>query len=326
MKYGVQRVDNMKNNLKINITGKAIRKEILLILISILLLISLVTPSFSADFSTETRDRVLSEYYPPQLVNRMLSDVEEVVKEFDELNIFSTAQYGDKFMVGVVDIGDVFDARRPENMKIFREYAKDNLLIQNVDESEHYNKYAISANRFMKELGYDAVIFHPDEYHPVFTDPDDPWMFIREDPTGKKDGEHYYSGRIRDRKYVVEGGIPLEPKKTYSYIQYYIPVAGSKYKPYRMINERTDKNLTPLSNKYEKTKVTDEMRKKRKKLGIIPSDLSGRKNLRVGCWGVSGKKGNMALKHGIPFRATGKEYTWGDVGIYVIPMDKSLWD
>ncbi|MCD4785080.1 MAG: hypothetical protein K8T10_14795 [Candidatus Eremiobacteraeota bacterium] len=316
----------MKNNLKINITGKAIGKEILLILISILLFIGLVAPSFSADFSRETRDRILNEYYPPQLVKQMLCDVEDIVKEFDEFNIFSSAQYGDKFMLGVVDIGDVFDAGRPGNMKIFREYARDNLLIQNVDEAEHYNKYARGANRFMKELGYDAVIFRPDEYHPVFTNPNDPWMFIREEPAGKKDGDYYYSGRVRERKNIVEGGIPLEPKKTYGCIQYYIPVAGSKYKPYRMINERADKDFTPLSNKYKKTKITDEMRKKRKKLGIIPSPLSGRKNLRVGCWGESGKKGDMALKHGIPFRATGKEYTWGDVGIYVIPLDKYLWD
>ena len=260
------------------------------------------------------------------MVVRILRDVEPIVEEFNELNIFSTAQYGDKFMVGVVDIEDVFDARRPENMKILREYARDNLLIQNVDESKHYNKYAMAASKFMRELGYDAVIFHPDEFHPIFTDPDDPWIFLREEPVGEKEGKYYFSGRIRDRKYVVKGGIPLEAKKTREYVQYYIPVAGSEYKPFRIIEESADKDITAKTNQYKKPNVTDEMRKKRKEMGIIPSPLSGRKNLRVGLWIESGKKGDMALKHGIPFRATGKRYTWGDVGIYVIPLDKSLWD
>jgi len=300
--------------------------DALKILIIFLIVLLQGSVGICADFSSETRDQILWEYFPNKLVQKMRKDARPIRAKFDGINIFSSAQYGDKFLTGYINIGDVFDARNPVNMRIFREYARDNFLIKNVDESDHFNKYAEAAHKFLEEFGFDAVIFYPDEFHPVFTRPHDTWMFIREEPSGKKEGPYYYSCRMKNRDLAVTGGIKMEPGKLKKHAQYYFPSLGTRYDPYKMLKtEALPDSKNSRERIFKPVKVSDEIREKRKKLGIIPSRLSGRKNLLAGLW-TGGDKIRMEYQVGPSFKATGKEYSWGDRGFYAIPLDRDFWE
>lgn len=227
-------------NRNISIPNSIHAARVWMVLLAAAFIITTVIPSFGAEFDKAARDKILEEYYPPALVQRMMDDARAAAEKFDGINIFSTAQYGDRFLTGIVDLGDVFDARIPENLAVFKKYARDNLLILNVDDSSHYNKYAMAADRFMKELGYDAVIFYPDEFHPVFTGEKDAWLFIREEPAGKEKG-YYISNRLKNRRFAVTGGLPTAPKASGNHFIYYIPEAGAQYTTYKFI---PDENST----------------------------------------------------------------------------------
>lgn len=297
-------------------------KSIISLILALLFALVIVSPGLCADFSQETRDNLLQEYFPDALVARMKADAEPFLKQFDGANIFSVCQYGNRFLVGTVDTGDIFDARIPANMKIFKDYARNNLLIQNMDDAEDYNKYALAALRFMKELGYDAVLFHPDEFNLIFTKPDDTWMFVREEPPVRKDEKYFFSGRMKRRHFAVEGGLYMVPKKTLGFSIYYIPNAGSQYEPFKPGSGEIAIEAQGGSV-YKPVTGTEEMLKKRKELGITPSPLSGRKAVNVGRW-TYGEKADLEYKYGPRFKATGKEYTWGDEGFYVVPLDKDF--
>ncbi len=293
-------------------------------LISLILALMFVFLSVSLgrceEFSTETRDRLLKEYLPDKLVARMKADAEPFIKQSGGGDIFSSCQYGDRFLVGTVDTGDIFDARIPENMKIFKDYARDNLLIRNVGDGEEYNKYAVAALRFMTELGYDVVLFHPDEFNLVFTSPDDTWMFVREIPVEKtENGKHFLSIRLKNRFFAIEGGLPMAPKKTTGFSIYYIPDAEAVYVPFREGACKVAEELWK-DKVYKPVTGSGEMLKKRKELGIIPSPLSGRKAVRVGRW-TGSDEAELEYKYGPRFNASGREYTWGDEGFYVVPLD-----
>lgn len=282
----------------------------------------------TGEFATGVKDRILDEYFPDKLVRRMKNDAKPIVERFYRINVFTSSQYGKNFVTGVVDIGDVFDARNPINRRIFKRYARDNLLILNPGEKKHYNRYALAATRFIRELGYDVVLFYPDEFHPVFTNLDDTWMFIREDPVGKplaEDG-YYYSGRIKNRQIAIKGGLSLEPLNLVRTPEFYVPVAGEKYEPYQLVKSRivTESSRPEILNPYEGTNVTLRMRKKREHLGIIPSDLSGRKAVAVGSW-FEESSAEKQVKVGFRFSGNERKYTWGDCGMYVIPLDREFW-
>ena len=275
--------------------------------------------SAASDYSTNTVEKILQEYFPQRLISQLKKDTDSIIKYYNGINVFSTCQYGDKFLTGTIDIGDIFDARIPGNYKIFQNYARDNLLVQNVDEDGHCNKYAMAAGKFLKEFDYDAVIFYPDEFHPLFTKPNDTWMFIREESSGKKHGKYYFSSRMSNRQFTIEGGLDLEPLKTIKEVQYYIPIAGTSYTRYILINSKDTKSTC------EPVTGNKNMTDKRRKAGIIPSSLSNRKNLKVGLW-TKGKEAMMELKYGPCFRATGVGYTWGDKGFYVVPLERDFWE
>ena len=50
-----------------------------------------------------------------------------------------------------------------------------------------------------QEFGFDAAVFHPDEYHPAFTSTEDTWAFVREDVAAPG---NYRSARFLERRLV----------------------------------------------------------------------------------------------------------------------------
>lgn len=253
----------------------------------------------------------------------MLTDSAPIVKHFGGINIFSSAQYGDKFLMGEIDFGDIFDARNPINRRIFRKYARDNIAVLNVGDKDFYNRYAMAADKFLEEYQFDAVIFFPDEFHPVFTTPQDPWIFIRETPWGNRQGKYNISHRVRNRRFVIEGGISTKPLKRNELYQYYIPKAGASYEPYKLIDSESVQD-EPLQDQPKPISASIDVHSKRIEAGIIPSYLSGKKNIPVGLW-TSGDKAIIQYKHGLTYKASNEEYTWGDRGFYLIPLHTDFW-
>jgi hypothetical protein len=294
---------------------KRFKKQIAGIFMLLAVMALFVSPALCLEFSAADRDKILEEYFPPSLVDRMKTDAVPIIKKFGGMNVFSAAQYGDCFLIGEIDTGDIFDARQPENLKIFKKYARENILIRNVPECEHYNKYAPAAVKFMDEFGFDMILFYPDEHHPVFTKPNDAWIFIREEKT-VKDKDEYISGRLKNPVIKIEGGLPMESLKNLSFVQYYIPVTGSSYTPYKL----TDIKQPPykLQGAGKIVPISENIQK-RKAWGISASPLSGRKNLSVGTWM---SKDDCVIR----YKATGHRYTWGDNGFYAVPLDPAFWD
>lgn len=281
----------------------------------------------ASNFSTLDRDKILLEYFPPKLVQRMHRDALPILKRYKGINVFSSCQYGDVFVTGKMDIGDVFDARIPQNMDIFKRYARDHILILNTSEKEHYNQYSLAAYHFLREYRYDVVLFYPDEFNPVFTTPYDCWMFVFEEPLKKGKDNLYYSKRIKNRRIAVEGGIPLEPLNLISLPQFYIPTPSSSYSPFKLTNgeEFTYFKEPAMLNPYDPPmKVSEEICKKREMLGIIPSPLSHRKGISVGIW-MNKADAYKFLKYGIFFGGDKRKYTWSDCGFYTLPLEDVFW-
>ncbi len=272
------------------------------------------------EYSSENQGRILDLFYSPSLIRKMRTDGERINNALSGVNVMSACHYGNRLILGQVDLGDVLDLRIPENHKALQHFARENLLIQNVSPGNHYERYSVAATRFMQELGYHALLFAPDEFHPVFTTPDDTWMFIREDPRcrGEKQ-EYYYSPQVRNRRIIARGGLPMEACLTPGLEPFYIPVAGSRYKPFELVDSETveDTENPELVNSFEPIKVTGEMLQKRRDMGLVTSSLSGTQGLPVATWGSDGDG-----QHQTGLRFTGREdiYTWGDWGFYVIPI------
>src|SRR5688500_15413435 len=99
-----------------------------------------------------------------QRINRdtldsMMTSTGELDKLFPGARPFSSAQYGSDFIVGTIRILDVFDARHTINQKAFEKYAA----------TRPPRVGALSAaSLFLKEFGYDTVLYPPDEFHPHF--------------------------------------------------------------------------------------------------------------------------------------------------------------
>ncbi len=282
----------------------------------------------ASNFSTLDRDKILFKYFPPKLVQRMYRDALPILKRYKGINVFSSCQYGNVFVTGRMDVGDVFDARIPQNMEIFKRYARDHILILNTSEKEHYNQYSLAAYHFLKEYRYDVVLFYPDEFNPVFTTPYDCWMFIFEEPLKRGKDRLYYSRRIRDRKITVEGGIPLEPLNLISLPQFYIPTPSSSYTPFKLVEGKkfTSFEKPSILNPYSPPmEVSEDIRMKRESLGIVPSPLSHKRNIPVGIW-MSRADAHKFLKYGIFFGGDKRKYTWSDCGFYALPLEKVFWE
>lgn len=295
------------------------RNHRLAVFFVLLILITATAAALAADYAVK-RQRILDLHYHKGTIQKMRRDAKPIFKKFNGLNVFSTFHYGTGFVTGDVTIGDVFDARIPENMEIFKRFAKKRRLVANVPERLDFNRYSKAGITFMRDLGYDAVLFYPDEFNPVFTRPDDTWMFIREEPLKKPTGsKYYYSGRIINRRLEIIGGIPMEQSKIIGFADFYVPLNGSIYEPFRIVESETiETSAKPGNlNPRKKVTVTRDMIKKREELGIRSCDLSNIK-IRVGTWVP-----DEDAQHRLGLRFTGDEtvYTWSDCGVYVLPLD-----
>lgn len=289
-----------------------------------------ITPPLERSFEDERR-QVLDTYYSRELIDALRSDAAPIIEHFG-LNVFSTSQYGRRFITGTVSLHDVFDARIPENHEIFKNYARDNMLILNPPETGTYYRYALAAAYFVREFNYDAILLYPDEFNPVLTKKGDTWMFIREDPDGNphgpppNGGTYYVSGRIDNRQLAVTGGIGMEPINNNELWLFYKPVAGTEYQQFSVANGPVvSGSMHPeLLNAYTPSPATPLEIQARQKLGIIPSPLSGRQNLRVGSWKPESYFQSI-IDDGFSFSGATDKYTWSGCGHYVIPIDPEFW-
>jgi len=295
-----------------------------------------VTPAPTPD-PDATMKMVLATYYSPETVTRMQSDAAPIIAYYQGMNVFTTAQYGRRFIVGTIDVKDIFDARISTNYEIFKKYARDNFLITNPAPNQIYYMYALASTRFMRELAYDGVLFRPDEFHPVFTKTSDTWLYLREEPDGIH-AQHpvpnvtiYYSGRIDDRQPTIEGGLRMTGINSATLWMYYIPdprggTETQNYVPYALVQREVQHGSTQpdILNEYTPPVATSEILAKRQALGIIPSPLSNHDNLIVGGW--KNQDFSDSIWHiGFSFSPTDTQLTWSGNGHYIMPLDPAYW-
>jgi len=273
-----------------------------------------------------TSDQILAQYFTPEEVLQMRRDAAPIVAQYGGLNVFSTSHYGRKFITGTANIKDIFDARIPENYEIFKKYAWDNFGAK----TAYFERYAEAANAFIAEFEYDAVLFHPDELHPVFTDPvNDTWLFLRDAPTNEYD--IYYSSRVINREITITGGFSMraltpEDPLGISDWMYYVPKDGSNYIAYNPgnINIASVPRLSIGPSNYIPQDASQEALNKRSLYGIISSNLSSR-TIEVGGWKDENYIEDM-VTNGISFRDNPDSSTWGGWGLYLLPLDKEFWE
>jgi len=284
------------------------------------------TPTVSPTSTpTKPADAVLNAYFSQEQVGQMKNDAQPFIDRYG-VNLFTTAQYGTVFYVGTANIKDIFDARIDSNYKVFLKYAQDNNLILNptpTDGSNYYSRYSLAATKFIQEFEYDAVLFRPDEYHPIFTTSSDTWMFLRDTPS-----KFYYSKRVDNRQPLIEGGLQMQPLNLADLWMFYIPVPESpKYQSYKYMEGyypiQGTSGADNMSN-FEPVTASQETINKRAQLGIIPCPLSHRNNVPVGTW-KSKNYLDGTWKIGFSFSGEVKVYTWGGQGLYILPLDKEFW-
>ncbi|MBF0548419.1 MAG: hypothetical protein HQM08_28545 [Candidatus Riflebacteria bacterium] len=283
-------------------------------------------PNFGQDI-----DAIVAEFFASDVAQAMKRDAAALLPKYGGINVFTSAQYNRRFFTGSVDLGNVFDARIPANMAIFRSFASETRLINTDPNTLNYNRYSTAANRFLAQYGYDAVLFYPDEIHPLFTKPTDTWLYVRETP----DGVHfttiggrklYYSSRIIQRRIEIAGGLKLQAVNGNVSGMVYLPIPGEAYIPYSATETAEIATSTVGANLNVCTPVTanSDQIALRKKAGIVDSPLSNRKALRVGGW-KDEKFANDLLNTGFSFFDTPDQYTWGQTGHYLVPLAMEFW-
>ncbi|MDQ7822187.1 MAG: hypothetical protein RDV48_05270 [Candidatus Eremiobacteraeota bacterium] len=289
---------------------------------------TVVTPSPTPLSPYPSSSEVLAYYFPSDIVNKMKADSAPFIAQYGGLNVMSTSMYGRAFITGTASIKDVFDARIPQNYTIFQRYAYDNFGIKATP--YFYERYAEAANKFIQECGYDAVIFHPDELHPVFTDPTtDTWMLLRDCPTNSAD--IFYSTRVTDRKIAIQGGVEMkmmtatDPLYSKDWM-YYVPNNVNDYTPYAAPSkaQEVQEKLTFATSNYAPQDASADALNKRVSLGIVESPLLSNKTIQVGGWKQASLAQDMVTS-GISFRNNPNSGTWGGWGLYVLALDARYW-
>lgn len=241
---------------------------------------------------------------------------------YPEINLFSTAHYGRVFIAGEVTLGDIFDARDPENMKIFLEYAACRRIPPGCD---RVGRYSRAAHQFLEEFAYDAVLFRPDEYHPLYTRPDDTWLFVRDCPGGIE-SSRYFSERLSRRQAWIFGGIAMEPGQSPEDGEiYYVPCGGVSYIPFGtgpLPFPQAEAEDFPTSG-YRPESAGSEALEKRRRRGLSVSPLSGR-TVAAGAW-KSETGFRMLLERGFLLKNDPYRNTWGGYGIYLLPLSADFW-
>lgn len=259
----------------------------------------------------EQKEQALTKF-DPGLVQRLQADASALVPPQAHFRPFSSCQYGRHLVRGeLVELGDVYDARSPEALERFRQWAeaRPELLRPGVGAVD---RLAPAAHRFFEEMGFDAVLFRPDEFHPVFTRPDDTWMFLHE--RGLK---VCHSRRIQKRRHWIEGGMDMGGLAGTSM---WVPrVPG--YERYHAVAE------APVSDGdgTGAPAVSEEQRARREAAGFVASPLSGRRRLSVATWTPWDRE---MVKLG--FRFEGRElgedrFTWGSQGHYLVVLEDDFW-
>ncbi|MEQ8170870.1 MAG: hypothetical protein ABRQ38_18420 [Candidatus Eremiobacterota bacterium] len=273
-----------------------------------------------------TSDQVLDQYFTAAQVEKMRNDAKPITGSYGGINVFSTAQYGRRFITGTGHVKDIFDARNPVNYEIFRKYAWDNFHV----EKAYYERYAEAANKFIAEFEYDAVLFHPDELHPVFTNQSDTWMLLRDAPTNTYD--IYYSNRMLDRRIAISGGMKMraltqnDPLGISDWM-YYVPADGTDYVAYTggsIPAAELTASSTGTSN-YVPQDPSPEAIAKRSQYGIIPCDKLSNRDIKIGGWKNENYADDM-VKYGMSFTNNPNSSTWGGWGLYVVVLDKEYWE
>lgn len=276
-------------------------------------------------------DAIASEFFASDVAQRMRSDAAALLPAYGGLNVFTTAQYSRGFFTGTIDLGDIFDARIPANLAVFRAYASAAGLIDTAPATLNYNRYSTAANRFLAEYGFDAVLFHPDEIHPLFTKTSDTWLFLREPP----DGTHYtaigarklyYSARITKRRLEITGGLKLQAVNGNGSGMVYLPIPGEVYVPYAatQTTEIATSTAGAVLNLCVKMVGSADQMSLRQKAGIVASSLSGRQGIRVGSW-KDERYTDSYLNIGFSFFDSPDQYTWGQNGHYLLILDPAFW-
>lgn len=279
----------------------------------------------------QNTDAIVAEFFASEVAQNMRADAAMLLPNYGGINVFSTAQYSKRFITGNIDLGDVFDARIPANMAVFRTFASDTRLINTDPNALNYNRYSAAANRFLSDYGYDAVLFNPDEIHPLFTKTTDTWLYVREIP----DGVHYtsigtrklyYSARITRRRIEIAGGLKMQAVNGNRSGMMYLPIPGEAYIPYAATVSAEIATSTAGANLNVSAPVTATPAQiaLRRQAGIIDSPMSNHRSLRVGGW----KDENYAaalLNTGFSFFDSPAQYTWGQTGHYLLPLDTAFW-
>jgi hypothetical protein len=304
--------------------------------------------------------QVAACYFPPDLVQSMKSDAAPIIASYGGMNVFSTAQYSKAFLVGTVTIKDVFDARIPLNYEIFSKYAYDNFGIRLKSPSErqaafradaatpspspsattspspspslppYYLRYAEAANKFITDFEYDAILFRPDELHPIFTDPvNDTWLFVVDHPTNSAD--IYYSTRVQNRSIGITGGLAMRAMTSQDPLysadwMYYIPNENvANYTPYVMSAKSCgpQEKLVSQTSNYVPLDASPAAIAKRTQYGIVSSPLSNQ-SLRAGGWKNQNYINDM-VTNGVSFQNAPLGGTWGGWGLYLLPLDEKFW-
>jgi hypothetical protein len=283
-------------------------------------------PTATPESIYPSSDQVMAQYFTQEQIEKMRNDARPVIGSYGGINVFSTAQYGRRFITGTGHVKDIFDARNPVNYEIFRKYAWDNFQV----EKAYFERYAEAANKFISEFEYDAVLFHPDELHPVFTGQSDTWMLLRDAPTNNYD--IYYSNRMLNRRIAVSGGMKMraltenDPLGISDWM-YYVPADGTDYVAYNGGNIPAAA-LTASSigtSNYVPKDASPEAIAKRKQYGIILSEKLSNRDIKIGGWKNENYADDM-VKYGISFTNNPDSSTWGGWGLYVLVLDKEYWE
>ena len=273
----------------------------------------------------QQRRFIIENNYPAGLIGHMQGDVAPVAANYPGTRPFSTAHYAQKFMVATLpDLYDVFDARTPANLEHFHAWAMARGLVLPEPPRLSYWAYSQAATAFLKEFGFDAAVFHPDEYHPAFTSTEDTWAFVREDVAAPG---NYRSARFLERRQAIAGGMDLQPADSDVLWPFYVPVVGSIYTPYQVVvNASVSTFDDPAAlNDYHPAAGNSNQIQARRLYGFPASlALSNRHQLRVGTW----TNDSSVISKGFKFSyASGSsdQYTWGSSGHYILVLEPEFW-
>ncbi len=272
-------------------------------------------------------DEVIATYFTAAQAAEMQRDAAPLLAAYPGVNVLSTCQYGRRFIAGTAYVRDIFDARVPRNYEMFTRYAWDNFGAK----LAYYERFAEAANKFIVDFDYDAVIFRPDELHPLFTNPaTDTWMFLRDTPTVTYD--FIYSARVEQRSIRYQGGLKMRPIKQgeplySSRWMYYVPAEGTDYVAYGpydgAVAADEEPRVTTGPSDYVPHDSTAATKQKRLDYGIVECPLSNR-IIEVGGWKDEARAEDN-VKNGFSFKNNPISNTWGGWGFYVIPLDAAFW-